>query len=88
MKKVHSLKQRKLASDEMRPHYDFDYSKAKPNRFAGKSKEGRLVVILDEDVAKVFTTPETSASHKSAEKKSETANEELLDAIERYREDT
>ena len=59
MKKVHSLKHRKLASDEMRPHYDFDYSKAKPNRFAGKSNEGRLVVILDEDVAKVFTKPET-----------------------------
>ena len=54
-----TAKHRKLASDEMRAHYDFDYSKAKPNRFAGKSEEGRLVVILDEDVAKVFTTPET-----------------------------
>ncbi len=59
MKRTQTPKHHKLASDEMRPHYDFDYSKAKPNRFAGKSKEGRLVVILDEDVAKVFTTPET-----------------------------
>jgi Protein of unknown function (DUF2281) len=24
-------------SDEMRPEYDFDYSKAKPNRFAGRT---------------------------------------------------
>jgi hypothetical protein len=23
------------ADDDLRPHYDFDYSKAKPNRFAG-----------------------------------------------------
>ena len=22
--------------DDLRPHYDFDYSKAKPNRFAGR----------------------------------------------------
>ncbi len=22
--------------DELRPHYDFDYSKSKPNRFAGR----------------------------------------------------
>jgi len=58
-KKAQSSKHHKLTSDEMHAHYDFDYSKAKPNRFAGKSKEGRLVVILDEDVAKVFTTPET-----------------------------
>ncbi len=25
-------------NDDLRPHYDFDYSKAKPNRFAGRVK--------------------------------------------------
>lgn len=44
--------------DDISPHYEFDY-KAKPNRFTGKSKEGRLVVIIDEDVAKVFNSPES-----------------------------
>jgi hypothetical protein len=28
-------------SDELRPHYDFDYSKARPNRFAGRVKYTR-----------------------------------------------
>lgn len=28
----------KLDEYELKPHYDFDYSKAKPNRFAGRIK--------------------------------------------------
>ena len=28
----------KLDDYELKPHYDFDYSKAKPNRFAGRPK--------------------------------------------------
>ena len=43
---------------ELRPEYDFDYSKAKPNRFAGKM-EDRVVVLLDPDIAEVFTTPDS-----------------------------
>ena len=42
----------------MLPEYDFDYSKARPNRFAGKISEERLVVLLDPEVSQVFTTPE------------------------------
>ena len=38
---------------EMLPEYDFDYTKAKPNRFAQKPG---MTVILDPDVAEVFTT--------------------------------
>jgi hypothetical protein len=38
--------------------YRIDYSKAKPNRFAGRSDKGRVVVVLDSDIAKVFKTPE------------------------------
>ncbi|MFV2065342.1 MAG: hypothetical protein ACC645_00070 [Pirellulales bacterium] len=45
-------------SDELRDEYEFDYSKAKPNRFASRVDQGRLVVALDPDVSDVFTTPE------------------------------
>lgn len=44
--------------DDLLPHYDFDYSKAKPNRFAERMKEDSLVVVLDPDVAAVFKTSE------------------------------
>jgi len=43
---------------EMASEYRFDYKKAKPNRFAEKMKKEPVIVILDEDVAKVFRTPE------------------------------
>jgi hypothetical protein len=47
-------------NDDLLPEYDFDYSKAKSNRFAGRADQHLLkVVVLDEDVAKVFTTPES-----------------------------
>lgn len=42
---------------EIRSEYDFDYRKAKPNRFAGRM-EDRVVVVLDPDIAEVFTTPD------------------------------
>jgi hypothetical protein len=46
--------------DDLLPEYDFDYSKAKPNRFAARADRPLLnVVVLDEDVAQVFTTPES-----------------------------
>jgi len=41
----------------MRAEYHFDYRKARPNRFAARSKD-RLIAILDPDVSKVFKTPE------------------------------
>ena len=43
---------------ELAPEYEFDYAKAKPNQFAN-SDDGLNVVVLDEDVSKVFTTPES-----------------------------
>jgi hypothetical protein len=43
---------------ELLAEYSFDYQKAKPNRFASPSEVQR-VVVLDEDVAKIFTTPES-----------------------------
>jgi hypothetical protein len=47
------------SGDDLQPEYRFDYQKAKPNRFAvGNSVEKLKVVVLDDDVAQVFTTPE------------------------------
>jgi hypothetical protein len=43
----------------MRREYRFDYSNAKPNRFAKRAGGQRTVVVLDPDIAKVFTTPES-----------------------------
>lgn len=42
-------------SDELLPEYRFDYSKARPNRFAPP----QTTVALDPDVAAVFTTQES-----------------------------
>ena len=44
---------------ELQPEYKFDYEKAKPNRFAGQRPRDQVVVILDPDVARVFSTPES-----------------------------
>jgi hypothetical protein len=42
-------------TEDLLPEYDFDYSKAKPNRFAKKV----INVTLDEDAAKIFTGSES-----------------------------
>lgn len=47
------------SDDGMLSEYHFDYQKTKPNRFATQSEKKMIVVVLDEDVAQVFTTPES-----------------------------
>ena len=42
--------------EEMRSEYTFDYSRAKPNRFAEYLADETLTVVLDPDVAAVFQT--------------------------------
>ncbi len=42
----------------LRTEYDFDYSKSKPNRFAGKMRDS-VAVVLEPDVAAVFNTSES-----------------------------
>ena len=42
----------------MASEYRFDYKKAKPNRFAEKMKDSPIIVVLDADVAKMFTSTE------------------------------
>jgi hypothetical protein len=47
-------------NDDLRAHYDFDYSKMKPNRFADRHKAYKQTyVALDEDVSEVFQTSES-----------------------------
>ena len=48
------------SDEQLLPDYHFDYKKAKLNRFAAQSGKQLLkVVVLDEDAAQVFTTPES-----------------------------
>jgi len=47
-------------TDDLREHYRFDYTRAKPNRFADHFREESIVVVLDPDVAAVFTTSEAA----------------------------
>ena len=56
-RKTGTAKRSAAPSDELRPEYEFDYRNAKPNRFAQRMEKNRLV-LLDADVAKVFTSPE------------------------------
>ncbi len=48
-----------VQDDDLGPEYDFDYAKARSNRFAPPLGDGSLVVVLEPDIAKVFTTPES-----------------------------
>lgn len=59
MKKTQGSNSRTPVSDDMLPEYDFDYRKARPNRFASRLDKDRLVVVLDPDIARVFTTSES-----------------------------
>ena len=45
-------------NEDMLAEYHFDYSKARPNRFAQGIAEGSLVVVLEPELAQVFRTPE------------------------------
>ena len=43
----------------MAREYRFDYSTAKPNRFAARAQKGYRTVILDPDIAAVFQDSES-----------------------------
>ncbi|MDP3030399.1 MAG: hypothetical protein Q8O04_13115 [Deltaproteobacteria bacterium] len=49
------MKDKKKSFDELRPEYDFDYSKAVRGKYYKRLlDEGSNVVILDPDIAKAF----------------------------------
>ena len=56
MKKTPATKSHKI--QEMASEYRFDYRKAKPNRFAARMKDEPLIVMIEPDVARVFTSSE------------------------------
>jgi len=59
MRKTSIAKSHRAEFGDMHSEYNFDYRKARPNRFAGRIDKSRLVVTLDPDISKVFTTPES-----------------------------
>ncbi len=59
MRNTPRTKTKAKRDDELRSEYRFDYSKAKPNRFAGQARPGSVAVLLDPDVAQVFKSPES-----------------------------
>ena len=44
--------------DDLLPEYDFDYTEARPNRFATQINQQTITVTLESDVAAVFKTSE------------------------------
>jgi hypothetical protein len=56
MKKTRTASKRRDSDEGMLPEYRFDYSKARPNRFAARMKPGSRAVVLDPDVAEAFPT--------------------------------
>ncbi len=59
MKRTYITKLRTTTSDDMLSEYNFDYRKARPNRFTEKIYKDRRVVILDPDISRVFATAES-----------------------------
>lgn len=59
MKSMQDSDIQQASDDDMLPEYHFDYSKARSNRFAVDRKPGSRIVVLEPDIAEVFTTPES-----------------------------
>lgn len=56
MKNIDNSQTNQNLKEDLLPEYNFDYSKARPNRFATQTKESNITVTLESDVAKVFKT--------------------------------
>ncbi len=58
MKNIQASDSHKNGEDDLLREYDFDYRKARPNRFATQIAKTPVTVTLEPDVAEVFTTSE------------------------------
>jgi hypothetical protein len=58
MKKT-SIPKRARRKEDLLREYRFDYSKAKPNRFAAEMPEETIAVVLEPDIAAVFKSAKT-----------------------------
>ncbi len=56
---VGNTKMNETDKDELKPHFDFDFSKSKPNRFAEKYNKMARRVGLAPDVADEFPTEDS-----------------------------
>jgi hypothetical protein len=45
--------------DDLDEHYEFDYSKAQPNRFAKQLNEQKVIIILSPELRKYFPNSES-----------------------------
>ena len=59
MKKASSENSNNELVDDMLPEYDFDYSKARPNRFVPKPVDRGRTIVLEPDIAEVFKSSES-----------------------------
>jgi hypothetical protein len=58
MKKTSVRKKKPVKQEALREEYQFDYSRSKPNRFAKRMSAESVAVILEPDVAAVFSSSE------------------------------
>lgn len=56
MKKRSPSRRASSSADDLRPEYDLDYSKARPNPYAARLQGLAVTVVLDPDVAAAFPT--------------------------------
>ena len=59
MKSTLQSKPKLKRANGLRAEDRFDYTKAKPNRFAQRTQPGSVAILLDPDVARVFQNAET-----------------------------
>jgi len=58
---AYAMKKKTPENDDPRPHYDFDYTKMKPNRFASEKKVYKQTfIVLDETFRRSSSPPRTS----------------------------
>ena len=58
MKNTQNSETNPNTTEDLLPEYNFDYKKARPNRFVTEDKKKTITITLESDVAKVFTTSE------------------------------
>ncbi len=58
MKNTQNSETNPNTTEDLLPEYNFDYQKARPNRFVTEDKKKTITITLESDVAKVFTTSE------------------------------
>jgi hypothetical protein len=56
---MNKTRQSRKSANQMRQKYEFDYTQARPNRFASRMRGNVVAVVLQPDVAEVFSSSES-----------------------------